>query len=446
MSDGVPFVPKTSTSYVEHRQAFHRAEAACRALTRLMRDTRAGEPHEKLRVYVEELREYIKELRFEFGAQEEEKEEEEEEEEEKEEGRLDRHGALDSAMQSMHLQYGVQMSTLRPRNDRNKAPPFDWMNPGLQHVATFVTLGALPAEVVHEYLQEQRLIAGLPSSWQRFLFALVLQERKVPAISDRHLRGSSGRVAFRLAFCCCYCFFATGFVIAFYFYQNKQSEVDANKDVYAIVVLNTVVDLLAISPLLALLRFVLFPFVVKLILMNAMKESFAGMMQEEHTVTMSRETDATKGEIEADGWTAYIDDATGVRYFYHKQTRRTTWTKPGSSDDTDDDNNVGDSQEENKEQPTNDASKEIDLSYSARSQGWQQIEDAATGIFYYHNERLRRTTWTNPETENSPSENSPSDDANEDAGISESMPVEQQTQNPLHGGVLSKRFPTEDVL
>ena len=188
LTEGVPLVTKASSSQVDIRRAIHRADAARRAIVRLSKNAPAEQFSAtgylgSAETFLFALTEYIAELK-----------------------------------QTVATEFDAQSKL----NEESLTT----------HNNSLVTLGAMKSEFIHDYVQEQRLIAAFPRRWQRVLYACVLTEHKIPKVPLGAFDGDTKRTNSIPAMACCgilYCLVATSFVFAFHLRQETQADVKANQ-------------------------------------------------------------------------------------------------------------------------------------------------------------------------------------------------------------------------
>ena len=188
---------------------------------------------------------------------------------------------------------------------------------------------------------------------------------------------------------------------------------------YATAILNCVVDLVAVSPFLLLIRMVLVPTVIKIILGGEMRKAVERLQHELKplaavlAVAMAKAkfmnvVRSTHNEDSRDDWEPHVDYDTGVTCYYNPKLRRSTWDVVIPIDAgmalPDDQSRVADDQDA-LESESSVASLKVRTSeadfrerQSTDADGWERFTDDATGNEYYVNKQLRRTTWSNPTT------------------------------------------------
>ena len=149
-----------------------------------------------------------------------------------------------------------------------------------------VLLGSLPNESIHEYVCEQRFINGaFPRLWQRTLYRVLLQQHRLPktlpAIHKLHgpTPAASGQMTCQrllcLLLCITYCFSTTIFVFAFHLRQETKRGADANHAVYCAVIVDTMINIMIVSPVGLFIQLILLPNIATLLLRSNSEAYFA---------------------------------------------------------------------------------------------------------------------------------------------------------------------------
>ena len=174
-------------------------------------------------------------------------------------------------------------------------------------------------------------------------------------------------------------------MVGFHVNQETQREVDANKAVYAMAILNTIVDILAVTPVLVCLRAVIIPNLVKRILRVDVAVSHASL--ETDMVGSSRRTVATVMIGVAKAKTKFLNN-----------TRQGLRVMDDRGESADDDMGSGVFSRETGTVHGDDAAGSCD-DCSAEPGGvedWSEHTDSASGVQYWYSQRQRRATWSNP--------------------------------------------------
>lgn len=104
-------------------------------------------------------------------------------------------------------------------------------------------------------------------------------------------------------------------------------------------------------------------------------------------------------EDDRKNWAEGTDPKTGKKYFYNKQTRRTTWTRPKCFGEDGGDSGGGSDREDDEPQPQPQASPVKSKSDKPEKSSWKQAVDPKSGKPYWYNKVTKETTWKNPTPE-----------------------------------------------
>jgi hypothetical protein len=151
------------------------------------------------------------------------------------------------------------------------------------------THGRWLLQVLHSHVLELHVVNKLEAPWQRlayrtFLAQVALPEAQRSPIKRRYLFGII--LAYVLS--------ATFYVLSFHIEQENQKSIDINHSIFAVAVLNTVVDLVFVTPLILFVSHVLLPALSERVLRQALedakiraKSTDKGSNQDPHSRTRS---------------------------------------------------------------------------------------------------------------------------------------------------------------
>ena len=266
--DGVAWVSLESRSLVDVHRAIHQSKAARRALVRFSKATVVEESIASLEAYIRDLT--IQSDAIREAAQE----------------SIDRPDDCAFADDidgdsSKNLPKGLLGRSMRASSDalgrvqRTLSGNHEVLTTQRRRKARekrLVLLGSLPQEAIHAFVYENRMVNALPFWWQRLAYTVFLRQNQVPTLPDN--RSNATHPAFVSFFtrfhgiilCVVYCLLASSFVIAFHLRQNSQHDRSQNANVSVIVIANTLIEVMVVTPLFLLVRLAIVPTMTKLML------------------------------------------------------------------------------------------------------------------------------------------------------------------------------------
>jgi hypothetical protein len=277
--DGVFVLSRRSTSLVDVHRAIHQVKVASRTLADFSNATVVQECVASLNMYMGELYDQSKAIQ--------DAPEQPTELEESPEFEAITNG-VDETLQRLHGSRFLSMPLRMPSQHIGKVHQslHEWEARSQRHAREKrrLLLGSLPAEVIHGYVTEQRLVSLFPSQWRRWLYALLLQQNRTPKLASlnaqQHAKSSFAvqLLSFlKVLLCGVYYIFATSFVIAFHLRQHSPNDVNANKTLYASAVSNTVLEMILVSPVWLLLQLAILPMLAKLVLRRELQNALSGL-------------------------------------------------------------------------------------------------------------------------------------------------------------------------
>lgn len=90
----------------------------------------------------------------------------------------------------------------------------------------------------------------------------------------------------------------------------------------------------------------------------------------------------------SDGWVATVDKTSGKTYYYNKQTKATSWTKPENFD--------GGAAAPAAAAAASDVKQPTNEELEAIGANWSEVTDPKSGKKYYYNKKTKRTEWNRP--------------------------------------------------
>ena len=279
--DGVSYVPRDSSSLVDVHRAIHQSEAAVTGLVRFSKTTMVNECVAILETYIGELRresDMIHEAPQESNNVE---------------------GSLSQDSSRRMLGEGIgrvvrASSDFFDRVQRTVSGRHEVVTTQHRQAARekrLTLLGSLPSEVIHTFFYEDRLIAALPSWWQRQVYAVFLRQTQIPNLPEKRSNTTHPTfVSFILRFrgillCMAYCLLATSFVFAFHLRQNSQHGRSQNANISVVAIVNTALEVTIVTPFLLFVRLALLPTIAKLVLRRKLR---AALIELEGTSGQSR--------------------------------------------------------------------------------------------------------------------------------------------------------------
>ena len=368
LAEGVPYVMPRSTSLIDQHRAQRLTEAALKAITRFVKSGLAGDEGAvgEAEQCIALLTEYDNALRSRCDTIS--------------AAAVDLAGEIEIDSVSDLVKDDDDLRSSRQKMSFNikslRLAPFSSSRrkrrSSKEEIQSYIRLGMFPEEVVMVHVQEERLSNALVHRWQRLLYNVVLRQNDVRGA----LKGSKyWRIRrFRLTLAVLYCLATTAWILAFHMTQENAAssktgdEIRANQNVYASAILDTLVDILVVSPLFLFIRMVIVPSIADRLLRNAIETALAQI-----NTCVKSEADTTlvalpavlkakrkflnayqpNGELDApevahdaaeeahdativrpEKWDMHIDDESGHPYYHNTTTGETTWDAPLEPNDT----------------------------------------------------------------------------------------------------------------
>ena len=279
--DGVLYVTPDSSSLIDVHRAIHQSEAAVKGLVRFSKATTVNKFVAFLETYIGDLRRQSDRI---LEAPQDSNDIEGSSSQDSSLRMLG--GGIGRAVRASSDFFGRVQQTVSGRQEvmttqhRRKA-----------REKRLILVGSLPSEVIHTFVYEDRLIAALPSWWQRQVYAVFLRQTRVPTLPEKHSNTTHPAfVSFILRFrgillCVAYCLLATSFVFAFHLRQNSQHGRSQNANVSVVAIANTAIEVTIVTPFFMFVRLALLPTIAKLVLRRVL---IAALMELEDTSRQSR--------------------------------------------------------------------------------------------------------------------------------------------------------------
>ena len=396
--DGVIVISRGSGSLVDVHRAIHQARVASTTLAKFSNATTVKDCVASLITYMDEL--YVQSTAIQDAPEQKELEESPEIE------------AVANLFAKAHQSAG-EWKARSQRNVREKRR---------------ILLGSLPSEVIHGYVIEQRLMSLLPWKWQRWVYALLLQQNRTPKLQSIETHAKSRAFLYlKVVFCGLYYILTTSFVIAFHLRQSSPSDVRANKNLYAAAVSNTFLEVTIVGPIWLLVELAIVPMVARLVLRRELQSAISsledasaqsgpgsvglpakgllGVSKEKKRLLQLRDRsdrgiDETKTETDRNLTCAHNNNAAlpGCSSTSPQENCELSAT-PNPLTTEDEQGGNGEWTMHTHDEPGERYFHSARLRRATWSEPgeWTQHTDAATGHVFWHNPTGRRSTWTTTE-------------------------------------------------